>query len=125
MWFITLLLLLLSPFLPVFEFFFSIHPLKNGEKLSLPSSSLAADSIKPKKQKPNIFFVLVDDLGWGNVDFTSKLHVQETKAFYGNQFENSVEMLRRKREITESSSFLSSLAEDGRILERHYTHCTR
>jgi hypothetical protein len=41
---------------------------------------------KDKKSKPNILFVLTDDLGWGNVDFTADLYPLHELKLYGGQF---------------------------------------
>jgi len=77
-----------------------------------------------KKTRPNIFFVLVDDLGFGNVDFTADLFPWKSADFYDKDWGYRIDMERRKKEITKSSSFLSSLAAEGRVLMRHYVHCT-
>lgn len=76
-------------------------------------------------KRPNILFVLVDDLGFGNVDFTSDLFSQaQTSRVFKPSLELEWRKVLKKREVLKSSSFISSLAKQGRVLTRHYVHCT-
>ena len=59
--------------------------------------------------RPNILFILADDLGWAEVGYHSKHHVRGTGDWRG----------RRGASLTPA---IDQLAAEGVQLERHYCH---
>ena len=58
--------------------------------------------------KPNVIFILVDDMGWGDLNANWK---------YGATFNNRT----RTAENSYATPALDKMAEDGKLLLRHYT----
>ncbi|MGF0068406.1 sulfatase-like hydrolase/transferase [Candidatus Spyradosoma sp. SGI.093] len=80
-------------------------PLLASAPFLFPSPPLGAESVPASK--PNVVFVLVDDMGWGDLNINWEKH----GAAFGN----------REGRASYKTPQLDRLAEDGMLLLRHYT----
>lgn len=82
--------------------FLAVASFLPAEIAAAPASSSAAGA------RPNIIFVLVDDMGWGDLNINWQ---------YGEKFKN------RSRENRFKTPSLDKMAKEGIILSRHYSAC--
>jgi len=75
--------------------------------LSAPAEAFSAEK-SAAGSRPNIIFVLVDDMGWGDLNCNWD---------YGGKFKN------RSRENRFKTPALDKMAAEGILLSRHYTAC--
>lgn len=71
------------------------------------ASSLGAADVPAAGSKPNVIFILVDDMGWGDLNINWEKH--------GNAFGN------RTGRASYPTPQLDKLANDGMLMLRHYT----
>ena len=70
--------------------------------------AFSAERVSAAGSRPNIIFVLVDDMGWGDLNCNWN---------YGEKFRN------RSRENRFKTPALDKMAAEGMLLSRHYTAC--